>query len=175
MPYNDDQWISPELVLGYHGVDIYHDYKDDRFDRELAYGFQIRIGEDPDMVEDLQAFDIREITGYDATISPVENLRKMIDNQDLFRDLQLPDMRVLHPRLYRVSAEIIRTTPVYIMVQACSPGEARERAREHDAERVLSPRTGRTSEIVQIRDEQSFAQVLVNGAEEVEADDETQL
>lgn len=175
MPYNDDQWVSPELALGYKGVDIYHDYKDNRIDRELTYSFQIRIGEDPDTVEDLQAFDVREITGYDDTVPAVENLRKMIDSQALFQDLQLPDMRVHQPRLYRVSAEIVKTTPVYIMVQACSPGEARERARENNAERVLSPRTGRTSETVQIRDEQAFVQVLVNGAEEVEADDEAQL
>lgn len=68
---------NPPAINNYHGVSIFHTYKNDSVDsgvREYWFTtdpFGSEVGED--------AFDVREIAGYDPTLPVAKNLTRMID------------------------------------------------------------------------------------------------
>lgn len=72
MPYKSE-WCEPERVLGYKGISIYRTYLNEDAARPSKYVYSC------DLKENLDTFDIRDLTTYNDKISHQEVLRRAID------------------------------------------------------------------------------------------------
>lgn len=70
--------VENGVAISYHGITIYHTYKNDYIDNGAReYWFTLNpLGSD----DSEESFDVRELQGYDHEITASANLVRMIDN-----------------------------------------------------------------------------------------------
>lgn len=86
-------YVESMPVVIYHGITIYHIYKDDLIDqtpREFWFALNPYGAEGSE-----DAFDIRDMAGFDRTKTPAANLVHMID-AGLFGETNLIEREALH-------------------------------------------------------------------------------
>lgn len=79
MPYIH-KWVDPDLYLEHKGVKVYRSYKDDDYDQQLEYHFQVQKAGATTCYEDhMYEFDVRDLVTRDWKGDTHQAIKEAID------------------------------------------------------------------------------------------------
>ncbi len=79
MPYIH-KWVDPDFYLEHKGVKVYRSYKDDDYDQQLDYHFQVQSAGGTTCYEDhMHEFDVRDLVTGDWKGDTHQAIKEAID------------------------------------------------------------------------------------------------